>query len=121
MNIAVIICIALLAVIALLCCVILEKAKELCEYGLRIAYGLTTISRQMDTLIGGQNSLSDGLCYLRDLVIEYTAENSAGENPDIPDEADGRSAAAIAAEKAFTEGVLNVLNYGGAPGKEGRA
>ena len=120
MNYIIILCAAILVAIALLCCVVLRTARELCEYALRISYGLTTISRQMDTIVGGQNSLSDSLCYLRDIVIEYMAENPSGEIPDNPDD-DERSAAAKAAELAFTEGVLNVLNYGGAPGKEGRA
>ena len=113
--------VALCAVIALLLCNILRCGKELCEYAMRIAYGLTTVTRQQDDSARAIISLSERVCHLKDLVAEYIEQQAAEENPDTPDEGQEMSEAAKAAEKAFSEGVLSILNYHGAPDKEGRA
>lgn len=113
-------CVALLALISLLLCVILERAKDICEYLLRITYGHTTLSRQLGDVHEAQNLSLRALEKLNDKLDALTAEKAAEEKPGTPDEGDERSEADKAAEKAFSEGVLAILNYDATTIKEAK-
>lgn len=126
--IAIFACVALLAVCALLLCNILERANELSEYGMRIAYGLTTVARQQNENADEIReeisdcaeviiSLSERLCLSPDKLDGEDSENPADENPDNPD---SMSEADKLAERRFSDGVLNILGYCGMPNEEAK-
>lgn len=110
-------CIAMLCIISLLLCNILERSKELCEYGLLISYALTQISRQLGEGNEAFISLSERLCVSPDKFDGGDTENPAGENPDNPD---SMSEADKLAERRFSDGVLNILGYCGMPNEEAK-
>lgn len=110
-------CIAMLCIITLLLCNILERSKELCEYNLRISYALTQISRQLGEGNEAIISLSERFCFSPDKLDGEDSENPADENPGNPD---SMSEADKLAERRFSDGVLNILGYCGMPSEEAK-
>lgn len=162
-------CITLLALIALLLCVILERAKETKELNVRIATALSLLAPKMDKILecathfdsayprhltalgyikdftgkteqhtkkslslaeGGYNAIAElvkgqnlslsALEDLNDKLDALIAERAAEEKPGSPDLDEERSEADKAAEKAFSEGVLAILNYDATSVKEAK-
>lgn len=71
---------------------------------------LASAEHQRATL-EGVNSLSVSLCALGEQLQHPPDEKGADLRPDCPDTDKSEDNAAALAEKAFTEGVLNVLGY----------
>lgn len=103
--------IVLLGTMLVVVSALFARVRELCEYALRIAYGLTSLSGALDMISSSSNSSRCSLENIESKLDALSAEKPAEENPADPDEEAERSEAAKAAEKAFSEGVLNILNY----------
>lgn len=113
-------CITLLALISLLLCVILERAKETKELNVRIATALSLLAPKIDKLVLGGISRLSALEDLNDKLDVLIADKAAEEKPGNPDLDEERSEADKAAEKAFSEGVLAILNYDATTTKEAK-